>query len=243
MLAAMAAARQLLALLVFLPQLAASADTASSLSAALAPYPALSTFQQLVDKHASTVDALVPPRNSSAGRLDVTVLAPSNQAFETYILQNGPLTNLSASALKNFLSYHILVAPLSSANLSSDDHPRGLTVPTLLTPELYNNRSAGQGLTASYGKNATGQVVYVQQQLPARPGRPGPNPRQQESAKASAPSTPSSRPALHKRSISPCWTSAGRAAISKWWTSEFSPHLAVSYSTCILFTRVVCTAT
>ncbi len=170
MLAAMAAARQLLALLVFLPQLAASADTASSLSAALAPYPALSTFQQLVDKHASTVDALVPPRNSSAGRLDVTVLAPSNQAFETYILQNGPLTNLSASALKNFLSYHILVAPLSSANLSSDDHPRGLTVPTLLTPELYNNRSAGQGLTASYGKNATGQVVYVQQQLPGSTG-------------------------------------------------------------------------
>ncbi len=60
----------------------------------------------------------------------------------------------------------ILVAPLSSNNLpTSDKHPRGLTVPTLLTGQLYNNRSIGQQLTAAFGTNATGQVVYFQPQL------------------------------------------------------------------------------
>jgi hypothetical protein len=61
--------------------------------------------------------------------------------------------------LSNTLSYHILAGGLT---YSSFDRPRGLTVPTLLTGELYNNRSSGVNLASSFGPGANGQVVLVQ---------------------------------------------------------------------------------
>ncbi len=139
------------------------ADPASSLSAALAQYPSLSSFRQLVGNAPSVFDTLIPINS-----VGVTVLAPSNQAIQSYTSKHGPLRNLSTAALKDILSYHVLVAPVTSANFTS---PRGLTIPTMLAGTLFNNRTAGADLTTAFGPNATGQVLFIQQQLQASVGR------------------------------------------------------------------------
>jgi hypothetical protein len=136
-----------------------SAQAGSSLAEALAGLPNLSTFRQLVNGYPSVIDSLVS--NSTKG---VTVLAPSDQAFLIYTSKNGPWANLSLASLTDILSYHILAAPLTSANFTS---PKGLTVPTLLKDQQYNNRTPDAELAATYGANATGQVLFVQQQLGA----------------------------------------------------------------------------
>ncbi len=154
----------------------ASADAASDLTAALAAYPSLSSFRQIVSDVPGIINALVPDggsdddgsASSGSTNINVTVLAPSNGALSAYAAAHGgaSLTNLSTSALTDILSYHILAAPLTSTNFTA---PRGLTIPTLLIDKLYNNRTAGADLEAAYGTGgaAAGQVVYVKQQLQA----------------------------------------------------------------------------
>jgi uncharacterized surface protein with fasciclin (FAS1) repeats len=135
--------------------IAAQTSPADNLIAALAGYPALQNFSALVAKYPTAFNGAF----TNAGSNGVTVLAPSNQAFVTYASKNGPLTNLTAEALSTLLSYHILDAALTSANFTA---PLGLTIPTRLTGEKYNNRSAGQDLLQKFGAHATGQVVYAQ---------------------------------------------------------------------------------
>jgi hypothetical protein len=51
-----------------------------------------------------------------------------------------------------------MVGDLKSGNFTN---PKGLTVPTLLTGQVYNNRTPGSVLEAGFGNNAGGQVVYI----------------------------------------------------------------------------------
>ncbi|KAK4117967.1 FAS1 domain-containing protein [Parathielavia appendiculata] len=131
-----------------------AAAPASDLSAALAGFPSLTSLKSLVDQRPAVFDALLSSHPS------VTVLAPDNDAFAKYSSTNGqPLSQAASADLNNILSYHILGAGLTSANFSA---ARGITIPTLLQGELYNNRSAGAELTQTFGADANGQVVYVQ---------------------------------------------------------------------------------
>jgi len=68
--------------------------------------------------------------------------------------------SLSAADLEALLQYHILVGKLTAANFSQ---PSGLTVPSLLTGEKYDNRSAGPELSSSFEntEHVNGQVVYI----------------------------------------------------------------------------------
>jgi uncharacterized surface protein with fasciclin (FAS1) repeats len=129
-------------------------DTASDLSGALAQYPSLSTLRQLVNQQPTIINALF------GNNKNLTVLAPSNEAFTEYTAKNHQqLASVSTELLSNTLSYHILAGGLPYSRF---DTTRGLTVPTLLTGELYNNRSAGVSLAASFGPGANGQVVLIQ---------------------------------------------------------------------------------
>jgi hypothetical protein len=136
-----------------------SAQAGLILAGALEGYPTLSTFRQFINQYPSVVDSIV--RNATKG---VTILAPDNHAFQVYTSKNGLFPNLSIASLTDILSFHILAVPLTSANFTN---PRGLTVPTLLKDQQYNNRTPGAGLVATYGTDATGQVLFV------RPGLSG----------------------------------------------------------------------
>jgi len=129
-------------------------DTATDLSGALAQYPSLSSLRQLVNQQPSLVNALF------GNNKNFTLLAPSNEAFSTYASSHDrSLTNAGPDLLKNTLSYHILAGGLTYSNF---DSALGITVPTLLTGELYNNRSSGVSLAANFGPGANGQVVLIQ---------------------------------------------------------------------------------
>ena len=69
--------------------------------------------------------------------------------------------NLSIEQLEPYLSYHLLVGEVTSDNLTL---PEGITVPTYLMGETYNNRSAGEALgsTGADGDVHNGQVVFLQ---------------------------------------------------------------------------------
>jgi len=129
-------------------------DTASELSGALAQYPSLSNLRQLVNQQPSLINTLFGTNKN------FTVLAPSNEAFTAYASSHGKqLPSAGTDVVTNTLSYHILAGGLTYSNFNSE---RGLTVPTLLTGELYNNRSSGLNLAAAFGPGANGQVVLIE---------------------------------------------------------------------------------
>lgn len=128
-----------------------------SLLDAISVYPKLSNFTAFYQNNIEVANQLLT--NSSTEPR--TILIPNNDAFANFEPQYGvSIWSLSAADLKALLQYHILVGKLTAANFSQ---PSGLTVPSLLTGEQYNNRSAGPELSSSFGntEHANGQVVYI----------------------------------------------------------------------------------
>jgi uncharacterized surface protein with fasciclin (FAS1) repeats len=138
----------------------AAADTASDLTAALASDPSLSSMQQLVAQHPTLINDLVKDNTA------VTVFVPNNDALQAHTATAGrPLTDTPAALLASILAYHVVAAGLTSASFDSTfNSAKGITAPTLLTGEVYNNRTAGPELVAAYGTSAGGQVVYAQRE-------------------------------------------------------------------------------
>jgi uncharacterized surface protein with fasciclin (FAS1) repeats len=128
-----------------------------SLLDAISVYPQLSNFTAFYQNNIEAANLLLT--NSSTELR--TILIPNNDAFANFELQYGvPIWSLSAADLEALLQYHILVGKLTAANFSQ---PSGLTVPSLLTGEQYDNRSAGPELSSNFGntEHANGQVVYI----------------------------------------------------------------------------------
>lgn len=90
----------------------------------------------------------------------LTELVPSDSAFANYKRDNGvAITSLNATELLPIVQYHVLVGMLDQANLSP---PQGVTVPTLLNAEQYNNRTPGALFNSEYGADrGSGQVVVI----------------------------------------------------------------------------------
>lgn len=131
-----------------------AADTASDLTAALASDPSLSSMQQLVVQHPTLINDLVKDNTA------VTIFVPNNDALQAHTATAGrPLTDTPAALLASILAYHVVAAGLVSASFNS---AKGITAPTLLTGEVYNNRTATPELVAAYGTSADGQVVYAE---------------------------------------------------------------------------------
>jgi len=128
-----------------------------SLLDATSVYPQLSNFSALYQNNIEVANLLLT--NSSTEPR--TILIPNNGAFANFGLQHGAsIWSLPAADLEALLQYHILVGKLTAANFSQQS---GLTVPSLLTGEQYDNRSAGPELFSSFGntEHANGQVVYI----------------------------------------------------------------------------------
>jgi hypothetical protein len=137
-----------------------SFTTAQDLVSALSLYPETSNFR---DRVSDFLDAL--PANLQR---NFTLLVPSNTALKTFYDANGRnLSDLPIETRHAYLRYHVLVGELTSAKFSAAAADRGLTVPTLLKDQKYNNRSAGPELTALFGSNADGQVLFIAKDLSA----------------------------------------------------------------------------
>jgi uncharacterized surface protein with fasciclin (FAS1) repeats len=126
-----------------------------SLLSSLNKYPETTTFQNLLKSNENTLSQMLPTAKKA-----YTVFIPSNKAFQAYASKNSgaALTSLSPNDLSSLLRYHVAVGLLSSKNFTQQ---RGITVPTLLDGQQYNNRSAGNQFLSKYGPDARGQVLYI----------------------------------------------------------------------------------
>lgn len=130
----------------------ASIVSAQSLLNATANYTQLSDFRLLLMTNANAATRLLTNVTLSAGQ-KITVLIPSNDAFAQFQQNNSmPVSALASSDLANILDYHTLQGSLSSSDLQQ---PMGLTAPTALTNQTYDNR----GLASNGAKIP--QVVYI----------------------------------------------------------------------------------
>ena len=131
-----------------------AADAASDLSATLSEYPRLSNLKALVDTLPGVVNSVIGDKQQ------ITILAPSNAALAAYATSNNgvELFNSSREILTNILSYHILASNIVSNNFSTS---KGLTAPSLLKGQLFNNRTAGPEFIQSFGVDANGQVIFA----------------------------------------------------------------------------------
>lgn len=132
--------------------------TQTSLQLALEVYDQLTTFAGILAQNPRLFDLVINPNTTS----NITVLAPTNDAITTFLQTAGvnKLDEIPTADLYALLQYHVLDAPMTSANLSL---PHGITVPTTLRDSQFDNRTAGPQITNLFGPGATGQVVFVSQ--------------------------------------------------------------------------------
>ncbi|KAF7553714.1 hypothetical protein G7Z17_g3465 [Cylindrodendrum hubeiense] len=136
----------------------ASAQTTEpqdGLEVALLNYPDLSLFRSLLGQAPESLENVLSDDTNN-----ITVLVPTNEAINAYLTASGlsNITELKSDDIETFFSYQILAVSLKGADF---DDPNGMTVPTLLQGDKFNNRSAGPMLEQQYGERATGQVVFA----------------------------------------------------------------------------------
>lgn len=130
---------------------------ARSFLEAISTYPELSNFTTFYASNINLANLLF----GNPSIYPITVLVPNNNAFASYQADNGsPLTSLPTEELLSLIQYHTLISNLSTTNFTMDS---GLTAPTLLTKEEYNNRTVGPALAAQFGgtERSDGQVVFI----------------------------------------------------------------------------------
>jgi len=115
----------------------------------------LTSFAGILKAFPNLVSNIVPQSFPA-----VTILIPSNTAFDQFVKQTGQdPTSLPLDKLMAIFQYHVMAAGVTSKNFTV---PKGIVVPTFLKAELYNNRTAGDQLVASYGQEAAqGNVLYI----------------------------------------------------------------------------------
>jgi len=139
----------------------ATGTNAQSFFSAISQYPQLSNFTLFYQDNFPLASLLLT--NSSTE--PHTVLVPNNDAFINYERDHGySVTSLSETELESLIQYHVLIGSLTSTNFSE---PSGLTAPSLLVGEQYNNRSVGTALSSSFGNalGVGGQVVFISPEL------------------------------------------------------------------------------
>ena len=150
---------------MFLPSLLLLATavipaTARTLIEAIENIPELSNFTSFYNANKFFASAFFGNKTL----YPITVFIPNNKAFAKFYNTTGsPLTSLGPLELLTIIQYHTLVSGLDKNNLTNASSGSGLTVPTLLVSDLFNNRSAGSGLTSKFGGNerSNGQVVFI----------------------------------------------------------------------------------
>ncbi|KAF2002312.1 FAS1 domain-containing protein [Amniculicola lignicola CBS 123094] len=141
---------------------------AQSLIDAISKNPSLSNFTAFYT--ANTVFASAFFSNESM--YPITFLVPSNTAFATFQNQTGKsLTEIAPVDLLRIVQYHTLVSGLTTENFTS--RPEGMTIPTLMIDETYNNRSVGVEMASKFGgpERSSGQVVFVKPATGSSPSK------------------------------------------------------------------------
>ncbi|KAF5984881.1 transforming growth factor-beta-induced ig-h3, partial [Fusarium coicis] len=135
--------------------LASAQGVSENLAGAIADYDSLSLFRSLL----SAAPQVLAETLSSQGS-NVTILIPTDNAIKSYLTDSSisDVTELNQTMLQVFFSYHSMAASLSSTDF---DKSRGLSVPTLLKSEEFNNRTAGPQIQSQFGNSADGQVVFA----------------------------------------------------------------------------------
>jgi hypothetical protein len=139
----------------------ATGTTAQSFFNAISQYSQLSDFTVFYANNFAQASQLLTNSSTESH----TVLVPSNDAFANYERDNGySITALPVAELEALIQYHVLVGSLTTANFSGS---RGLTSPSLLVGEQYNNRTVGAALLSNFSNPAAGdgQVVFIQSGL------------------------------------------------------------------------------
>jgi hypothetical protein len=132
----------------------ASFVLSQELATALSSYKQTSIFTSLISGDPQLITQLLTPQPRG-----YTILVPTDDAFSRYSQKHGVnVTSLTIPELTSILQYHILAANLTSGNFTQ---PLGITVPTLLTTEANNNRTAGAALIEQFGEQAAGQVLFI----------------------------------------------------------------------------------
>ena len=114
----------------------AAVASAQSLTSVLSATPELTNLTSLV--------ALFPDLAAELGKAtDITILAPSNDAFETALQHAGPQGRAilnDKAYIKALLTYHVLNSKVPAANFKTSP----AFIPTLLTPPALTNVTGGQ---------------------------------------------------------------------------------------------------
>jgi hypothetical protein len=137
-----------------------SLAVSQSLLDATSVYPQLSSFRNLLQ----TYPGLTPPANN----LQLTVLIPSDGAFNDYLQSTGNSFNsLPLETLSNMIQYHTLSNVLSSAEFRRNSQ---VLANTQLTNDTYDHRGGtdGQVVLISAVTNATSNTstITVRQSTP-----------------------------------------------------------------------------
>jgi uncharacterized surface protein with fasciclin (FAS1) repeats len=136
-----------ISLLAFVSAVLAQTDGAPSLTQALNSSSDLSSLSALL-----STPGLGQLVESLSSTQNVTILAPSNQAFES--IGNETLTSLASNEglLTALLQYHVLNGTFLSSAITN----QSTFVPTLLTNQLFTNVTGGQVVNAkTSGDNVT----------------------------------------------------------------------------------------
>merc|ERR1712137_1130890 len=115
--------------------LAFAQDSTPDLATALSGTDELSTLQGLVPQ--SLLETL-------GGAQNITILAPSNSAFEKINAETLESLTSNEGMLADLLQYHVLNGSYLASTIPDD----GVFVPSLLTDEMYTNVTGGQVVKA-----------------------------------------------------------------------------------------------
>lgn len=115
--------------------LAFAQDSTPDLATALSGTDELSTLQGLVPQ--SLLETL-------GGAQNITILAPSNSAFEKINAETLESLTSNEGMLAALLQYHVLNGSYLASAIPDD----GVFVPSLLTDEMYTNVTGGQVVKA-----------------------------------------------------------------------------------------------
>ncbi|RDW57500.1 hypothetical protein BP6252_13760 [Coleophoma cylindrospora] len=130
---------------------------AQSFLEAIGAYPQLSNFTSLLTDYPVLASSLL----SASATSPQTILVPDNTAFLNYENLTGiPVSAVPTTDLAPVIQYHILSGLLKSHNFAA---PQGITIPTSLVGQKYDNRTAGAALSSVGATNGNhdGQVVFI----------------------------------------------------------------------------------
>lgn len=118
-----------------------------SLTQLLGSTPQLSNLTQFV--------TLIPGLADSLGSAqDITILAPSNEAFTTFLNESGSAISINdTTIIRALLSYHVLNGTFYASNITET----AAFAPTLLTDTAFTNVTGGQVVQAQ----TVGDKVYI----------------------------------------------------------------------------------